>query len=87
MLLQGSIMITPAPFRFIAVVTREATFAELDCLLRCIWFECCGHLSSFKVRCSAARWHTHHVVHHVSVLWLVAWLAAKGFSTITAAFR
>lgn len=50
MLLQGSIMITPAPFRFIAVVTREATFAELDCLLRCIWFECCGHLSSFKVQ-------------------------------------
>ncbi|KAA6419789.1 MAG: hypothetical protein FRX49_10322 [Trebouxia sp. A1-2] len=37
-------MITPAPFRFIAVVTREATFAQLDCLLRC-----CGHLSSFKV--------------------------------------
>ncbi len=29
MLLQGSIMITPAPFRFIAVVTREATFEEL----------------------------------------------------------
>ena len=85
MLLQGSIMITPAPFRFIAVVTREATFAELDCLLRCIWFECCGHLSSFKVQLQSCC-HTHHVVHHVSVFWLVALLAAKGFLHISAAY-
>ncbi|KAL0028081.1 hypothetical protein WJX77_005332 [Trebouxia sp. C0004] len=45
----GSIMVTPGPFRSIAVVTREATFSHLECLLRCIWLECCGHLSSFKV--------------------------------------
>lgn len=41
-------MINPPPFRFIAVVSKEATFAQLDCLMRSIWFECCGHNSSFK---------------------------------------
>lgn len=48
LLLQGSIMIHPFPFRFIAVVTKEATFTQLDCLMRSIWFECCGHNSFFK---------------------------------------
>ena len=48
LLLQRSILIHPPPFRFIAVVTKEATFTQLDCLMHSIWFECCDHNSSFK---------------------------------------
>src|SRR5579871_1488356 len=30
-------------------VTSETTLATLDCFLRAIWLECCGHLSAFEI--------------------------------------
>ncbi len=32
------------------LVANSTTFSQLDAFLRAIWLECCGHLSSFRVK-------------------------------------
>lgn len=33
----------------------DATFGELDCVLRDVWLECCGHMSAFRFPRKATR--------------------------------